>query len=269
MYNYEKFNILGSETDNKGNVWDKIIYKGNTGYISDAYVQHYTSPSDDVVDKASNITKAFESTTSDNTSLSPEYIKCRISKGTLQPILNRMDRQNNDELRNIFATNYDTLHSMILDTPENQLNWADSITNSSDNIIEPWHSQFNNLFSNGDFMSIEKAAQIYTVKQAMIICDKYNLKTVRGFALAFDIASQNRGITSDASRIIDAAVQNNPNMSEKDLLQVIADASANTASSNPEDIRARETAIVNGHGMVHGTMLYLDSDYDLSDNLWR
>lgn len=276
MYNYEKFDIMGSEIDDKGNVWDKIVYRGNTAYISDAYVQHYTSPSDNVINTASTITKAFESTNSsettesfDGTSLSPDYIKFYISNGTLQPLLNRMDRENNDKLKSIFMANYDTLHNMILDTPENELNWVNSITDSSDNITEPWHSQLSNLFNNNDFMSIEKDAQVYTIKQAMIICDKYNLKTVRGFALAFDIAAQNGGITSDAAKIIDAAVQNNPNISEKELLQIIADTSANTASSNPENIRARETAIVNGHGMVHGTMLYLDSDYNLSDKLWR
>lgn len=271
MYNYERFDILGSTVDGNGNVWDKIIYNGNTGYISDAYVQKYTSPPDNVVKIASNITKNFSEITGnpDDTSLSPGYIKQSLSQGTLQPLLNRMDRQYKDELKSIFGTNYDALHNMILDTPKNQSEWADSISDSSNKIIEPWYSQLSDLFGNKDFINIKSDAQVYTVKQAMIICDKYNLKTSRGFALAFDISMQNGGITSDAEKIIDGAIHHNPDIPEKELLQVIANATANTAVSDPDYIRERETAIINGQGNVHGNMLYLDSDYGLSDKLWR
>ncbi|WP_010233636.1 Ig-like domain-containing protein [Clostridium arbusti] len=271
MYNYERFDILGSTVDGDGNVWDKIIYNGNTGYISDAYVQKYTSPPDNVVKIASNITKTFSEITgnTDDTSLSPGYIKQSLSQGTLQPLLNRMDRQYNDELKSIFGTNYDALHNMILDTPKNQSEWADSISDSSNKIIEPWYSQLSDLFGNKDFINIKSDAQVYTVKQAMIICDKYNLKTSRGFTLAFDISMQNGGITSDAEKIIDGAIHHNPDIPEKELLQVIANATANTAVSDPDYIRERETAIINGQGNVHGNMLYLDSDYGLSDKLWR
>ena len=106
----------------------------------------------------------------------------------------------------------------------------------------------------------------------MIICDKYKLKTVRGYALAFDIAVQNGSINpdSEAAKSIDAALNQNPSMTEKSLLGVIAKAVATDSSGNVSaDVLSRKTAIVNGEGIVHGSVVDLDASYGLSDNIWR
>jgi len=180
-----------------------------------------------------------------------------------------MDREYNSEMRSIFGTNYDIIHNMILQTSDNQLKWANSINDSSNKIVDPWYSQFINLSNNQHFINVEADAEVYTVKQAMLICDKYNLKTVRGFALAFDIVTQNGRISPDASKIIDTALNQTPNITEKNLLVVIANAVADSSTNNSEDIRSRKTTIVSGQGVVHGSMLYLDSSYGLNDNCWR
>jgi len=51
LYNYDNVEILGTVNTN-GTVWDKITYNNNIAYVSDAYVQHYTSPTDGVVNVA-------------------------------------------------------------------------------------------------------------------------------------------------------------------------------------------------------------------------
>lgn len=275
LYNYENVKILDTiEID--GTVWDKIEYKNSEAYVSDAYIMHYTAPTDDVVNIAKNISKQFEVGNSnqvagnfDGQGLSLGYIQWCIGQDTLQPLLNRMDREYNDEMRSIFEDNYDSIHNMILDTKENQLEWAKSINTLSNTIAEPLYSQFVKLCNNQNFINIESDAIAYKVGQAMIICDKYNLKTVRGFALAFDIAVQNGSISQEAAKIIDTAIMENPNMIEKDLLKVIANAVADTSTSNIEDIRARKMAIVNGAGTVHGFELDLEKSYGLSDSNWR
>lgn len=275
LYNYENVKILDTiEID--GTVWDKIEYKNSEAYVSDAYIMRYTAPTDDVVNIAKNISKQFEVGNSnqvagnfDGQGLSLGYIQWCIGQDTLQPLLNRMDREYNDEMRSIFEDNYDSIHNMILDTKENQLEWAKSINTLSNTIAEPWYSQFVKLCNNQNFINIESDAIAYKVGQAMIICDKYNLKTVRGFALAFDIAVQNGSISQEAAKIIDTAIMENPNMIEKDLLKVIANAVADTSTSNIEDIRARKMAIVNGAGTVHGFELDLEKSYGLSDSNWR
>ena len=275
LYNYDNVEILDTVNTN-GTVWNKITYNNNIAYVSDSYVKHYTSPTDGVVNVAKNISKQFEVGNSiqiagnfDGQGLSLGYLQWCIGQGTLQPLINRMDREYNAEMKSIFGTNYNSIHNMILDTKENQLKWAKTINNSTNSIPEPWYSQFVSLYNNQHFINIESDAESYYVGQAMLICDKYNLKTVRGFALAFDIIVQNGSISIDAAKNIDATLKQNPNMIERDLLKVIANAIADTSTSNAEDIRSRKMAIVNGNGTVHGSVLNLDKSYGLSDNNWR
>lgn len=275
LYNYENVKILDTIEIN-GTVWDKITYKNGEAYVSDAYIKHYNSPTEDVINIAKNISKQFEVGNSnqiagnfDGQGLSLGYLQWCIGQDTLQPLFNRMDREYNAEMRSIFGTNYDSIHNMILDTKENQLEWAKSINNLNNTIAEPWYSQFVNLCNNQNFINIESDAVVYKVGQAMIICDKYNLKTVRGFALAFDIAVQNGSINQEAAKIIDTELVKNPNMIEKDLLEIIANAVADTSTNNIEDIRVRKMAIVNGAGTIHGLFLDLDNNYGLSDSYWR
>ena len=221
LYNYDNVEILGT-IDTNGTVWDKIIYNNNIAYVCDAYIQHYTSPTNDVVNVARNISKQFEVGNSnqiagnfDGQGLSLGYFQWCIGQGTLQPMLNRMDKEYNAEMKSIFGTNYGSIHNMILGTQENQLKWANTINDSTNTIVEPWYSQFVSLCNNQHFINIESDTEAYKIEQAMIICDKYNLKTVRGFALAFDIVIQNGSISSDATKIIDTAIEQNPNMIEK------------------------------------------------------
>ena len=290
LYNYDKVEILGTIVDS-GIEWDKIKYNNGFAYASSAYVQPYTSPVDPVVTIAKNITKQFEVGTSDQISgnvdgqgLSLGYLQWCIGQGTLQPLLHRMDRQNPDEMKTIFGTNYGDMHNLLLlglfdkdtDTEaDKQLkrakwtNWTHSINDPTNNIIESWHSQFVSLSKNSDFIKIEAVAEVDLVKRAMLICNKYNLRTVRGFALAFDIATQNGSISSDAATIIDTALEQSPTMTEKSLLAVIANAVANGAGNNAPDVLSRKIAIVNGHGTVHDLMLDLDKNYGLSDIYWR
>lgn len=278
LYNYEKIEILDTIVNSNGQ-WYKIICNNSAAYVSSAYIQPYNSPPDNIVNIARNITEQFEVGTSDQIAgdsdgqgLSLGFLQWCIGQGTLQPLLNRMDRQYNSDTQGIFKTNYSALHSMILDTPGNQLIWAQSINDPANNIIDPWYSQFVSLCGNQYFKDIEADAEVYYVKQAMLICDKYKLKTVRGYALAFDIAVQNGSIKpdSEAAKIIGAALNQTPDMTEKSLLGVIANAVATDSSGNiSADILSRKTAIVNGEGFVHGSMVDLDASYGLSDNSWR
>jgi len=269
MYNYEKIEILDTVLDDKNNKWDKITYNGSFAYVSDAYIQRYTSPPDDVATTASNITRQFEvgslpqiQGNFDGQGLSLGYLQWCIGQGTLQKLLHRMDRQYNSEMKSIFGTNYNSIHSMLLDTLTNQLTWAKNINDSANNIKSPWNTQLENLTKNQHFISIEKDAEVYFTKQAMLICDKYKLRTVRGYALAFDIVVQNGSISQEARNIIDSTLLRNSGMTEKELLAVIAKA----VSLNSPDTLSRKMTIVNGQGTVHGIPINLDSTLD---KCWR
>ena len=275
LFNFDKIEILDTIYNSNG-LWDIILYNNKTAYVSDAYIIHYNFPPENVVNTAVNITKQFEAATSnqiagdfDGQGLSLGYFQWNIGAGTLQPLLNRMDREYNAEMKSIFGINYDIIHNMIQGTKENQIIWTESINNSTNNIKEPWHSQFVSLCNNQHFKNIEAAAEVYSVNQAMLICDNYKLKTIRGFALAFDIVVQNGSISVGATNNIATSIEKNPGMSEKDLLGVIAKAVADSSGNNSVDVLSRKIAIVNGQGKVHNSMLYLDTNYQLSDNNWR
>jgi hypothetical protein len=181
-----------------------------------------------------------------------------------------MDEQYNSIMKQIFSgTSYDSIRGMLANTLDMQLQWAKSINDTQNKLIEPWYTQFINLTNTSEFKEIEKDAEVFMINRAMLISNKYNLKTLRGFALAFDIATQNGSIVPGAAAIIDNAIVQNPNIAEKDLLKVIANAVADNSANNVEDVRSRKMAIVNGSGIVHGSMFYLDRDYSLSDASWK
>lgn len=276
LYNFQKITILDIVKDSDNNVWDKILYNNTTAYVSDAYIQHFTSPPDSVVAVAQNITTQYEVGTStqvagnyDSQGLSLGRMQWCIGQGTLQPLLRRMDKQYNAEMKQIFGSNYNSIHSMLQGTLAEQMSWAMSINNSSNNIINPWNSQFKILASNTDFIKIEVDAQNYNIKMAMAICDSYNLKTVRGFALAYDIINQVGSINTGASEEISTMLAQNSSIDEKSLLSVIANAIYAHAPTNALDIYSRENTIINGDGTVHGISLNLDNSFNLSDNIWR
>jgi hypothetical protein len=272
LFYYNKVTIVGTEGS-----WYKIVYGDGFAYVHNSYIQVYTSPASNVIDIARNITKNFEVGTSiqvagnfDGTGLSLGQYQWSLGVGSLQPLLSRMDEQYNGVMRQIFSgSNYDSIHGMLETSLDMQLQWARSINDPQNKMLEPWYSQFIALSNTPEFKEIEKDAEVLIINRAMSICNKYNLKTVRGFALAFDIAVQNGSIVPAASSIIDTAIQLNPSISEKDLLKVIANAVADASTNSAEDVRARKMAIVNGSGMVHGSMMYLDIDINLSDNNWR
>ena len=99
------------------------------------------------------------------------------------------------------------------------------------------------------------------MKKAMAICDKYDLKTSRGFALAFDIVNQNGSISSEASSIIDDAILKNLSIHEKELLEVIANAVSSNAGNINLDVLSRKMAIVKGKGIVHGSLIDVDVEF--------
>jgi hypothetical protein len=272
LYYYNKISIVDTEGS-----WYKIVYKDGFAYVSSSYIQTYSSPPSNLIDIASNISKKFENSTSiqvagnsDGAGLSVGYFQWCLGAGSLQPLLGRMDEQYNDIMKQIFSgTSYDSIHGMLVTSLDMQLQWAKSINDTQNKLVEPWYTQFVNLTNTTEFKEIQKDAEVFMINRAMIISNKYNLKTFRGFALAFDIAIQNGSVVPGASAIIDNAIQQNPNISEKDLLKVIANAVADNSTNNGEDVRSRKMAIVNGSGIVHGSMFYLDRDYNLSDATWR
>lgn len=251
----------------------------------------------------------------DGQGISIGYLQWNMGSGTLQPMLREMANGANtkDKFNTIFneIVNHKLSNGKIVKIPmaealrevlnrskSEQLAWAKSINDSNNHITEPWKSAFKMLIKDPSFNKIEdQFAKPYLNTAIKIMNDEnFGVKTVRGYALAFDIAVQNGSVKASAQKLIKEALSGennkltNPNHISltrnqkaviKDLqqkLQGVNDpetkklyytAAAVAISSNDrfvKDVWSRKAAIVSGSGKVHGSQLNLNADAGLSDH---
>lgn len=230
----------------------------------------------------------------DGQGLSVGYLQWNIGSGTLQPLLKEMSKQNPQEFREIFGAQGDVLKSVLNKSKSEQLSWAKSI-NQGDRIIEPWKSAFNKLTKNDKFIEIENEHSKSYQATATNIMNDLGVKTVRGYALAFDIAVQNGSIKSKALSMVNNAISgqtnkltnpNDPsltknqrsiiidlnnrikNVTDQGLRKLYYTAAAVAISSKDQfakDVWNRKSAIIAGEGKVHGSILALDQNMGLND----
>lgn len=207
-----------------------------------------------------NITGDF-----DGQGLSLGILQWNIGQGTLQPLLREMNLNYNMAARSILLDSYNAFNTMLSKTPTEQLTWAKTINNSQKVIREPWRTRLIALANSQEFRAIQLNYAKTIGDLALSICNKYNLKSERAFALAFDIGVQNGGVKAKTDLRI--AYRASSDVSEKDRMALIANAVANDSNTRwIEDVRSRKLAIVNGFGTVHGSFINIDKEYGLTDN---
>lgn len=229
-----------------------------------------TTASDTTIEKAILLTSHFEGNSGystitgnfDGAGLSLGIIQFNIKSNSLQPLLQQMVNTYPDMTHNIFGDNYQSLKDMLTTSINEQLNWAKSINNAKNTIVEPWKSQFVALCQTTEFQKIQRSGIQNYIDMAFSICNEYELTTERGLALAFDISVQNGSVKSAAKEIINSQLSSATAYMKK--LSIIANAVAD-ASNYPDDVRSRKMTIVNGTGVVHGKTFNL-SAYDITDN---
>lgn len=251
----------------------------------------------------------------DGQGLSIGYLQWNIGSQTAQPMLKEMANgiKTKDTFNGIFSdtvshrttdgtivniTMAEALRDILSRSKSEQLSWARSINDRNNQIVEPWKSAFKALTKNDEFNKIEdQFARPYLNTATKIMNNSdYGVKTVRGYALAFDIAVQNGSVKASAQKLIKEALSGetnkltNPNHSGltnnqrtviKDLKQRLAGvndsetrklyytAAAVAISSNDRfvrDVWSRKVAIVSGSGKVHGTLHNLNANAGLNDN---
>lgn len=267
---------------------------------------------------ARNITSLFEGNNVtgnfDNQGLSLGYLQWNIGSGTLQPLLKYMSMGGSTSqiFDEIFEDNVlvedsngktiqrkmsEVLREVLNKGKSEQLEWAKSINNENNQIIEPWKSAFNKLIYNNKFIQIQDNYAKPYLNSAINIMNNpdFGVKTIRGYALAFDIAVQNGSVKPNAKVLIKEALEgkrnkltdyNHPELTENQRF-VIKDLSKrleNTKDNNlkklyytaaavailsndkyVKDVWARKSAIVSGTGNVHGRMLDLKKISGLND----
>jgi D-alanyl-D-alanine carboxypeptidase len=217
----------------------------------------------------------------DGQGISFGLLQWNFGTGSLQPLLRQFDQRFPTRFNAIFGNDAPRLRD-VLDshTIAEQMQFARSINDAQNHIVEPWNSRFNRLAQDPDFQAIQLAVARRRMDAAEQNARELGLHTERSLAVMFDNVTQNgaawldvprqnprRRILQDRKSQREHALRRPLN--ERELLELIANVVADTA--NPrwrEDVRRRRMTIVNGTGVVHGTHFDLGTRFGLSDQPW-
>lgn len=208
----------------------------------------------------------------DGAGVSWGIIGFNFKSGTLKDILNRINESKADILIESFGDLTDELRSILPLSSEEQINWADSISEGENkySLKDEWKDSFKRL---GEYSEVQNI-QLQFVKKYWEIAErdtrKFNLNTELAYALCFDIAVQNGGIGEKLSEKINESIAAKNAVSQFDIRKIIVDVVADSCIPRwREDVRNRKSCIATGEGNVHGAAYLLElwglSDAEVSD----
>jgi hypothetical protein len=179
--------------------------------------------------------------------------------GKVQAIISKTNQDHPELIEQAFGGNAGPLLSIMGSTPDQQKNWADSVSING-RLAAPWRQQFQAL---GEFSEVREIQRQIAHDDYYLPClttaRTFGLQSELGIALCFDIHVQNGSINSSARALMQKELAGNPSPPEAELRGIIANAVADAASAAfREDVRSRKIAIATGQGSVHG------ASYDLS-----
>jgi Putative peptidoglycan binding domain len=206
----------------------------------------------------------------DKMGLSFGALQWNLGQGTLQPLLRDFEHANPGVIDSIFGDYAAELRAVLAAPKDDQLQWARSIQNARFAIAEPWHGYFKTLGRHPLFIQAETAAAAAVTQRGRTLCVQLHLSSQRALALAFDVVTQDGGISDLVRSGIDRAVrglssQLGAQAGEEARLKIIADGVADSA--NPkwrEDVRKRKLTIATGTGTVHGRYYDLAGQYGIT-----
>ena len=186
----------------------------------------------------------------------------------IQKILTEVQQQFQPRLDSAFGNLKNTLLIQLGKTLPEQLEWANSISIGSNKvrIEEPWERAFAALGTYPEVQAIQLRRVNDYWDTAKRDTTRFHLRSESGIALCFDIAVQNGGIDNGTeARRISTWINDNPGVSERDLLVRIADVVAeNSRPQYVEDVRKRKRTIAKGDGEVHAAR-YATRDWGISE----
>ncbi len=193
-------------------------------------------------------------------------LQWNLGQGSLQPLLEEMDRTHPEIPEEIFADGYPELEAMLEAPLEEQLAWARSVQDPRRFVLfEPWRGQFKTLGRRDEYQAIQVKAAGRLYRTGVGWCRTYKVWSERAVALMFDIAVQNGSISALVRTQIEQDVRQSEPWPDREAeevgrLRIIANRRAEAARPEwVEDVRARKLCIANGGGTVHGT------HYDLAE----
>jgi hypothetical protein len=160
-------------------------------------------------------------------------LQWNLGQGSLQPLLERMDRSHPEVMEEVFGEHRDELRTVLQASHEEQLQWARSVQDTRRDVLhEPWRGLFKTLGRREEFQDIQVEAAERLYDAAVDLAEGYDVESERAVALMFDIKVQNGSIPSPVRAQIERAFDRLPEESgEEARLRVVANRRAE--ASNP------------------------------------
>lgn len=268
--------IFGSDTENALKSFQLAKGQPPTGKVTDeTWLALMQTPSPSIFDRCLQLTADFEghgfrtiAGNFDGAGLTWGIIGYTLQHGEIQNILNEVQQSFPALMDSAFGDLKPMVLSQLGKTWPEQLQWANSISigSSKVRIQEPWERAFAALGADPEVQAIQLRRVNDYWARAKHDTTRFQLQTEAGIALCFDIAVQNGGIDNDTeARRISTWINDNPGVSERDILVRIADVVAeNSRPQYVEDVRKRKRTIAKGDGEVHGAR-YATRDWGISD----
>ncbi|TAK09722.1 MAG: peptidoglycan-binding protein [Candidatus Manganitrophaceae bacterium] len=206
----------------------------------------------------------------DGQGISFGVLQWNLGQGSLQPLLDEMNRKHARLLRDLLHDHYPLLVAFLKASREEQLTWARSIQDPNRyTIFEPWRGLLKGLGRMPEFQEIQAAHAEALYQSAQKLCRAYQLGSERAVALMFDILVQNGSISNIVrAQILHDYEKIDPGLEEADAevarMTIVANRRAEAA--NPrwiEDVRARKLCCARGQGRVHGIEIDLENQYGI------
>jgi hypothetical protein len=225
----------------------------------------------------------------DGQGVSLGLLQWNFGTGSLQPLLRRFATESSARFDEIFGPDAARFRELLQPhrTRAEQMDFARSINDAHNQIVEPWHIRFNRVTEDPGFRQIQLNAVRPRMDAAERDARRLGLTTERGLSMMFDNVTQNGpswlevhiGRTATAPGTTRATMlqertnrrrtELGRNLTDRERLEMIANLVADTSSPRwKEDVRQRRMTIVNGTGIVHGTHFDLGRQFGLTDQTW-
>jgi len=206
----------------------------------------------------------------DGQGISFGVLQWNLGQKSLQPLLRQMVHDHADITEAIFGEHFDALEMAMRTESDTQdlLEFSRSIQHPvTHRVFEPWRGYAIALGRTPEFQEIEAEYAAHAFKQALDMCEDYDIWSERAAALMFDIVTQNGSIGSITRTQILGEIRSLPaslNDEEREVRKLKIIANRRAEAANPrwvDDVRKRKLCIANGSGLVHGIRYDLEEQY--------
>lgn len=130
-----------------------------------------------------------------------------------------------------------------------------------------WKQELQNLATSSPYVSIQIKAALDSHEYALSLYNTIGIYNVRSYLMMFDFVVQNGGLYNSDISQYQVWFKQNPNATEKQRLYKILELRLrHVRPQYVEDVRRRKTALVEGHGYVHGSNRQLETEYCYSSD---